>query len=390
MEAIENTSVNHWPAARWRVLATTSTTSSIRELSRPYALIGSHRACEIRIRGRNVPPLAYFACCFEESIEAWPLCPIAFPEWGTMNPGRILLVGHDRIRFMHESNPGWDALQSVASDRSKTIELFDATHNFAKNPPRPAQLELAFDWSGKPHARTMNRRVLILGSEHPSTLRLRKVGLAACDQALVGVGETLWRVRLSLSEDDKDCGSLAQKMTLGDPPLRIGKMLLSIRPNEKTKEAAYAKKPNIEQDRDTDTEAGENDNGSPVGDQPNEVAEYADRQHGHLEDNRSNDHTNDRNGPAFSIRSAENKPSEKERHPVKQKPKPELELEPEKLTSDLTDRLMSIDQSKLHRRWGARIALIAIAFLLSATLLTWIIWRLILPTVLDMTQYGTN
>ncbi len=77
-------STEHWQSARWSVEVKSGAHISTLDLRRPFALVGSHRCCHLRVSSRRVPDVAFFICCFGEQVEAWEL-----PCHETMT-GRIL------------------------------------------------------------------------------------------------------------------------------------------------------------------------------------------------------------------------------------------------------------------------------------------------------------
>ncbi len=148
------------------------------ELERPYALIGSHRCCDIQIGGSSsIPPVAYFVCCLPDSVEVWPTAAIAFPRWGAIRPDVELLVGQSRITVHHPN-----------VDLNNTAQLPFLSDSI---------IDTSMTWPGKSITKSFRRPVTIVGDTHPSVLRLHGRGMHKCHFAAVTSGETLWMVNIS-------------------------------------------------------------------------------------------------------------------------------------------------------------------------------------------------
>lgn len=223
-----------WPTARWCALLSCGSSRSIRQLALPFALIGSHPLCGIRITDRRVPAVAYFACAFDDSIEVWPLCPLAFPQWDVVSSQHAILVGQHRIRLMHETHLRW---QQVSSDTSESEDIYSyftdprsAISLFQTPAATNTRLDLELQWDGTRHAQPFARRVIIVGADHPSTLRLRDLGLSLCDHALVASGDSVWTIRLDLNASDQNLANLVTQVRVGDPPLKIKQLRIRAKP----------------------------------------------------------------------------------------------------------------------------------------------------------------
>ena len=55
----------HWEASPWSVTVESGTGRKTLPQRKPFALIGSHECCHLRVNSRRVPEVAYLICCFE-------------------------------------------------------------------------------------------------------------------------------------------------------------------------------------------------------------------------------------------------------------------------------------------------------------------------------------
>src|SRR6056297_2556531 len=172
--------MDYWPTARWKMVISDREGERWLEPSLPFALIGSHPCCEGRIDEIRVPPVAYFACCFDDSIEVWPVCPIAFPRWGLNEPEHSLAVGKHRVSLFHQSHRKWEKVAGRGNRPTNTFHTVRGVDNVVR--------QITLDWDGKNRKKTLDRRVLIMGDDHPSTLRLYGQGLTRCNYAVVSTG----------------------------------------------------------------------------------------------------------------------------------------------------------------------------------------------------------
>jgi hypothetical protein len=227
-----NKTAHYWPSSPWCFLLSCGSSRSINQLPLPFTLIGSHPLCGIRITDQRVPAVAYFACAFEDAVEVWPLCPIAFAQWGVVNSQHSILVGKHRIRLMHQTHPRWHLVSSVAAATEEVYSCFtdprSAISLYQSSAVVGTCLDLQLEWGGLPHVQPMARRVLILGADHPSTLRLRGLGLATCDHALVAAGDAIWKVRLDLKANDQKLEDLVSKIRVGDEAVEIQRLRIAV------------------------------------------------------------------------------------------------------------------------------------------------------------------
>lgn len=66
-------STDFWQWKGWSVQVKSDQQNKTLRQRRPFALVGSHHCCHLRVSSRSVPAIAYFLCCFDDRVEAWPL-----------------------------------------------------------------------------------------------------------------------------------------------------------------------------------------------------------------------------------------------------------------------------------------------------------------------------
>ncbi|KAA5546295.1 hypothetical protein FYK55_05265 [Roseiconus nitratireducens] len=97
-----------WHAKRWgAVIQRKDEPATFIELSRPFALIGTHKRCDIALPERNLSSVVYLAVASGSRIEVWPTCPLAFGMWGRVTGQDELLVGKSHVRLINEDDPEW-------------------------------------------------------------------------------------------------------------------------------------------------------------------------------------------------------------------------------------------------------------------------------------------
>ena len=172
----------------------------------PFAMVGGHPSCQIRIDKLGTPDLVYIVFSFKETIEVWPMVAIAFPQWGPLAADQPLMVGGTRLLFEQHEN---EAPLPKDFRRSSKMHILDV--------------------DGEPHMKRrsvlLNHRVEIVGGSHPSTIRIRDVGLSDCEQAIVGFDECCWQINLRQNIDEAD--RVKQKFV--DDGMEIGKLNASYR-----------------------------------------------------------------------------------------------------------------------------------------------------------------
>ncbi|MCG8651005.1 MAG: hypothetical protein MI861_14295 [Pirellulales bacterium] len=219
-----------WDAPACRVRMVTGSNESWIDLERPFALLGSHPCCDLRVGGSSsIPPLAYFICCLQNCIEVWPTAAIAFPRWGAVGPGTELLVGQSRITLHHPC---------VHSNNIPMLPFL-----------RDCVIETSMTWPGKTIARNFRRPVTLIGETHPSTLRLHGRGLDCCHFAGVVAQYKLWMVDLSLQQIDprervRCLSERGDTMTIGDVSVELlAARMIEPGPEENTEKAEKAADP---------------------------------------------------------------------------------------------------------------------------------------------------
>ena len=151
----------------------------------PFALVGGHPSCQIRIDKRGTPDLVYIVFSFNETIEVWPTTAVAFPQWGPLAVDTPLMVGGTRIHFEQQlgGNP-----HSENYKRSSIMHILDVDGGPSK----------------KKRSVVLEHRVQIVGGDHPSTIRIRNVGLRTCEQAIVSFDECCWQINLRQNTAEPD------------------------------------------------------------------------------------------------------------------------------------------------------------------------------------------
>ena len=149
-------------------------------------MVGGHPSCQIQIDKPGTPDLVYVVFSFNETIEVWPTTAIAFPHWGPLPSNQSVMIGGMQIQFKQQ---------------------VDETPHF-KNYHRSSMMHiLDFDGgaSKKKSSVLLDNRVQIVGGDHPSTIRIRDVGLSNCEQAIVNFDECCWQINLrqNISEPDR-------------------------------------------------------------------------------------------------------------------------------------------------------------------------------------------
>jgi hypothetical protein len=205
-----------WSAIRWGATVSTRGEKSWVELPKPYALIGSHPRCDIQISGNRIPSVAYLVVICADRIEAWPVCAIAFPVWGVIEESTQILVGKSRIQFVSEISPDWP--QAKASQPGDALN--DAGPVISAAPLPDASL--FFDWGRGKREKPLNRRVSILGDDHPSLIRMRRVGLEQCDRGIVCLDRRVWMIELHPERISAE-EPLVQRLDALEAPIELGR-----------------------------------------------------------------------------------------------------------------------------------------------------------------------
>lgn len=343
------TSLEYWPSKRWKIAICAAGHEHWFEPSLPFALIGSHPCCSGRVDELRIPPVAYIACCFEDSVEIWPTSPIAYPRWGVVEPEHPIIVGKQRIHVVHESHRTWDGVATkgrVPDDRVFNVVGTADT----------VDRKITFDWDGTPRSKTLGRRVMILGDDHPSTIRLHELGLHRCDHAVVSFGGSVWLINLQPAPTISNESQLVSRLhstgapvTLGQVSVRLGravpkKKTIPAPPLNKTSEAAT--------DEAITGLAGR------------ELSKESD--------------------PSVASKLRRHEPRKKSVDSLQSRHDYVTDEDlatPEALTSNVTDRLVTIDQEKFSRRRILVMSASLIGFCIALATIVWIFITFVLPMI---------
>ena len=164
-----------WDANPWRIRVRCGNKPAVeRVMLHPIALIGSHARCHVRVKGDDVPEVAYLVVALVSHIEVWPLAAIAFPRWGPLRAHQELLVGNLRM--------------SIIPCANGAASLFPELPTFG--------VEARLSLGKRNYERLFRRHVTIVGKDHPSSVRLYDHSLRSCDFAVVIAERRLWLVDL--------------------------------------------------------------------------------------------------------------------------------------------------------------------------------------------------
>ena len=344
-----NNAAHYWPSSQWCCLLSCGSSRSIIQLRLPFTLIGSHPLCGIRITDQRVPAVAYFACAFEDAVEVWPLCAIAFAQWGVVNSQHSILVGKHRIRLMHQTHPRWHLVSCVAAATEEVYSCFTDPRSAIGDyqPPAVAStcLDLQLQWDGVPHVQPMARRVLILGADHPSTLRLRGLGLANCDHALVAAGDAIWKVRLDLNTNDQKLEDLVTKIRVGEGAVEIQRLRITV---------ARGTTPYCESIDEAEIQSP-----LPIRNESMNLIDTAETEGEPVNPKRNLVSTESATGQAAASKT------------------------PDALTSGVTERLIQLARAKANRR---RMLAFAAMLMMTMGLLALIVWQMLWPLVAKLTS----
>lgn len=204
-----------WPSTRWSFSSNQQPADTWTELPLPFALIGSHDRCQIQLQYKRLPPVVYFAVICGSKIEAWPLCGIAFPIWGRVRPSTQLMIGKKKLKLIGEDAPNWPtAAGTLPGDSINDVSPLSVE---AESP----DASLILDWGAGPQTRKLNRRVSILGEDHPSTIRMHGLGLRECELGIICVGTRIWAVQLN-PDAVRDDQPLVQELVEGGESIWVG------------------------------------------------------------------------------------------------------------------------------------------------------------------------
>ena len=92
-------STDFWQWTGWSVQVKSDQQHRTLRPRRPFALVGSHHCCHLRVSSRSVPDIAYLLCCIENRIEAWPLANRNGRNAVVISPDESLSVGPCELGF---------------------------------------------------------------------------------------------------------------------------------------------------------------------------------------------------------------------------------------------------------------------------------------------------
>lgn len=208
----------YWTEGGWTVFACAANDNLQFKQGLPFALIGSGAHCHLRLPVQDGLDTAYFACNFDDRIEIWPLCAIAFPAWGMIPPDVEVLLGQYRLRFEKSPSPrhdppGWSPHSGHDSTGSPGAMSSD--------------IELTMAWDQKSVTKKIARSVTIIGSGHPSVWRTRGRGMLACDHAIVCANDRVWLVDLHPPSKSLDNPPVSE-LTANREYYQVGDMRFSL------------------------------------------------------------------------------------------------------------------------------------------------------------------
>ena len=92
----------HWPASEWAVNVRAGHQHKTVLQRRPFALIGSHPCCHLRVSSRSVAEVAYLACCLGSEIRVWDLSDTTCLVGSRLSYDQTIDVGPCTISFSAE------------------------------------------------------------------------------------------------------------------------------------------------------------------------------------------------------------------------------------------------------------------------------------------------
>jgi hypothetical protein len=92
----------HWPASEWAVNVRAGHQHKTVLQRRPFALIGSHPCCHLRVSSRSVAEVAYLACCLGSEIRVWDLSDTTCLVGSRLSYDQTIDVGPCTISFSTE------------------------------------------------------------------------------------------------------------------------------------------------------------------------------------------------------------------------------------------------------------------------------------------------
>ena len=123
-----------WHSNAWMVNVDDGTNVKSLNLRHPYALVGSHRCCTLRISSRQVEPIAYLVCCLGGRIESWAISEDTSQPSGQSIAKNLIDAGPCRLTFdtantssavasTVDRDPETSSIKTKISCANKTQEL---------------------------------------------------------------------------------------------------------------------------------------------------------------------------------------------------------------------------------------------------------------------------
>ncbi len=314
--------MTYWTESGWTVFANSVHENLQFKQSLPFALIGSGAHCHVRLPVQDGLDTAYFACNFDDRIELWPLCAIAFPVWGVIPQEIEVLLGQFRLRC------------------EKSIHCSGTSS--------PIDVELTMSWGQKTVTKAIARPVTIFGSQHPSVWRTRGRQMLPCDHAIVCVENRIWLVDLHPPERSFKNPPIYE-LTANGQYYQIGDMRLSRGKGNVECHRSIARRRHLPSDSGAPTTEPANDAKSSVSLEMTAIAEQATSGSA-----TANHFTDDAVVAKVQANAVDGL------------------ICPEMLTTRLTGRLVSINQSRFTHARLIRISASLVTFVAAIAFLFWL------------------
>ena len=188
-------------------------------LELPFALIGSHPACNVQLAGVRAPRFSYLAIIIEDTVQVWPLCALAYSQWGDLPDGEKLRIGHAKIMLTAVPKECPTEQHAQADTKNSKTLNFDLETD---------SLVVQIGLLGKEYSFVIGRHVVIVGEDHPSTLRIRSAGLKKCGYAIIASQDGCWIIELC-PQQTQTATDLVHAVKLDEPAVRVGDFSISVR-----------------------------------------------------------------------------------------------------------------------------------------------------------------
>ena len=199
--------MNLWPYQEWELAVEHDGQTSRLQPRLPFAFIGSHPLCAVRIEDPSVPSFAYLACAFDDGVELSPLLTDAGSRGRTMGESVSLAGRTIRVNSRQDASPIHQA------DASSILE------------PRGGSVVVRFGLGERVIRRRLGHRLVILGDDRPSAIRVRGLGLARCDHAIIDAGDRIALISLRPTSG-ASLAQLARSVSFGSP-IMVGAIVVS-------------------------------------------------------------------------------------------------------------------------------------------------------------------